>query len=305
MSARVVIIGLGVMGRIHYRVLNTLPAMEVAALCDPRRDPALEGRWYERVDDLPGTEDISAAIVAVPTPLHADIALACAQRGFDLFIEKPVAATVEEGERILAAVHQYGVKAAVGYVERFNPVVQALKRELQGKDILSISCTRVGHSPPRVTDVGVLADLAVHDIDLVSFITGRPILKTTIYTSTANAGPIEDNANLSFELAGGTLGAITTNWLTPFKKRRIEVTTADAYYEANLISQELTAFSDYKDNDTYLTRTCRVAKGEPLRNELSAFAHYVGGGSRGELATIEESIRTIRVLRDAHYPSTP
>jgi predicted dehydrogenase len=196
-------------------------------------------------------------------------------------------------------VRDAGVKAAVGHVERFNPVVQALKRELAKREIYSVGFTRVGHMPPRISDVGVLTDLAVHDIDLLRFITGRQIVNSTIYKSRKIHNHHEDCANVSFELEGNALATITTNWLTPFKRRTIEVTTQDGYFEVDLIAQELREFSAYKDDDTFLTRACPVRKGEPLVGELKAMVEYLRTGDRGDLATIEDSLHTLEVIERA------
>jgi predicted dehydrogenase len=295
---RAAIIGLGVMGRIHYRILKSLPGVEVTGLCDPAFDPAFQSSepHHATIDSLLAATRPDFAVIAVPTPLHTDVALRCIDKGIHLLIEKPVAAGVAEGERILGAAQKAGVKSAVGHVERFNPVVQALRRELAGRDIFSVSFTRVGHLPPRIGDVGVLTDLAVHDIDLVTFVTGRTIVRSSIYKSRKIHNHFEDNANLAFELSGEVLATITTNWLTPFKKRTIEVTTQDGYFVADLIGQQLTEYSAYTDDDRFVTRVCSVRKGEPLQAELAAFVEYLRSGARGELASIEDSLLTLRVI---------
>ncbi|MBD3239796.1 MAG: gfo/Idh/MocA family oxidoreductase [Chitinivibrionales bacterium] len=293
---RIGIAGLGVMGRNHLRVLQALPDVRVEAVCDPAVD-GLEGiRCHRDISAMTDAHRLDAVVVAVPTPQHTGVCLTLAERGISMLIEKPVAATVSEAEKLRAAVRKAGVKAAVGHVERFNPVVQALKRELAGRDIYSLSFTRVGHMPPRIADVGVLTDLAVHDIDLLRYITGRDIVSTTIYKSRTISEHREDSANVSFELRGGILATITTNWLTPFKRRRVEVTTADGYFELDLIAQELFEYSAYTDDDSFLTRPCRVKKGEPLANELSAFVRMLETGESGDLATIEDSIATLAVI---------
>jgi len=293
---RVAIIGFGVMGRIHYRILRAMPGVEVAAVCDPVARPPSETRWYPDTQAMLDRERPDLAIVAVPTPLHHDITRACVKRGVHVFVEKPVASSVAEARSMIRAVARARVKSAVGHVERFNPVVQALRQQLARRKILSISFTRVGHMPPRISGVGVLTDLAVHDIDLLRFITGRRILRTSVYASRAIRNHHEDSANLSFELDGGVLATITTNWLTPFKRRKIEVTTADGYFEADLIAQELREYSAYKDDDTFLTRPCPVRKGEPLAGELRALVSYLESGKRGDLASLEESLFTLEVI---------
>lgn len=290
------IAGLGVMGRNHLRVLRTLPGVQVEAVCDPAVEEQGDTPCYPDVSAMTDAHRLDAVVVAVPTPLHTGVCLTLAERGINMLIEKPVAATVAEAKRLRSAVQSAGVKAVVGHIERFNPVVQALKRELAGRDIYSLSFTRVGHLPPRIADVGVLTDLAVHDIDLLRFITAREVVSTTIYKSRKITEHREDSANVSFELHGGILATITTNWLTPFKRRRVEVTTADGYFELDLIAQELFEYSAYTDDDSFLTRPCRVKKGEPLANELEAFVRLLETGNAGDLATIEDSIATLAVI---------
>lgn len=293
---RIAVIGLGVMGRNHYRILRGLDSANVVAACDPVARGPLEVPLVADVETLLREHQFDAAVIAVPTPLHREVALACVRHGLHVFIEKPVTATAADARVVQEAVERAGVRVAVGHVERFNPVVQALKRELAGHEIYSISFTRVGHMPPRIGDVGVLTDLAVHDIDLLRFITGARILTAGIRKARKIHNHHEDSANVQFELEGSVLATITTNWLTPFKRRKIEVTTAKGYFEADLIAQELREYSAYTDDDTFLTRPCPVRKGEPLANELRAFLDYLRTGSRGDLASIDDSAFTLDVL---------
>jgi len=296
---RVALFGLGVMGRNHLRVLGGMPDIEVAAVCDPNVKLDSSVPWYESPARLLAAQKPDVALIAVPTPLHCEIALACAERGIHLFVEKPVAATASQAQNMMSTVERAGLKSAVGHIERFNPVVQALKQELRGKRIFSIGFTRVGHMPPRIGDVGVLTDLAVHDLDLLRFITGKRVLRTAIYTSQKIHNHHEDTANVALELEDSILATLTTNWLTPFKRRKIEVTTEDGYLEADLVAQELVEYSAYRDDDTFLTRPCRVRKGEPLANELGALVTYMQTGDRGDLATFEDSLFTLELIEGA------
>jgi predicted dehydrogenase len=292
---KAVVIGMGVMGSNHYRLLSGMRRVQVVAVCDPVRGSDSGAQWYDSLESLLAEQKPDFAVIAVPTPAHADTAVRCAEAGLHLLIEKPVAADVAGARRIQEVVRRAGVRAAVGHVERFNPVVQALRREVAEKRIFSINFTRVGHMPPRIADVGVLSDLAVHDIDLLRFITGKRILHTTVRSSRRINDHHEDNANISMELENGVLATVTTNWLTPFKRRRIEVTTEGGYFEADLIAQELAEYSAYKDDDTFLTRACTVKKGEPLAGELAAFVSYLDNGEPGDLASVEDGIITLNV----------
>jgi predicted dehydrogenase len=291
----IAIIGLGSMGRNHYRILKGMDDVSIVALCDVVKHDGFEEPFYTNVDKMFEEVKPDAVMIIVPTSLHKDIALKCVEYGVDMFIEKPVASSVEDGKIMVEAIEKAGLKSCVGHVERFNPVVSALKDELKNQEIYSVAITRVGPFPPRIADVGVLTDLSVHDIDLVRFITHRDILNKSIYKSRKIHNHHEDNAVLSFELNDEVIASITTNWLTPFKKRQIEVSCKDGYFEADLILQTLNVYSEYHENNSYVVRSCYIKKDEPLVKELEAFVHYLKSGDRGDLATIEDSIITLKV----------
>ncbi len=292
---KVALIGLGSMGQNHYRVIKSLPGFELTALCDIKQTRDYDEPFYTSLDEMLEKADFEAAVIVVPTFLHKEVAIKCLKKGKHLFIEKPVASSVEEANEILAIATKMNAKVAVGYIERFNPAVEELKNEISGSEIYSIGITRVGPFPPRIADVGILTDLSVHDIDLIRFITGRNILKTSIFKSQKIHNHHEDNAILSFELEDEIVASITTNWLTPFRKRTIEVATKDAYYEANLMEQDLTEFSEYQKNNSYVIRKCMVKKEEPLIREHLAFRKFIKTGERNGLSTIEDSIITLEI----------
>jgi predicted dehydrogenase len=219
------------------------------------------------------------------------------QKGIPLLIEKPVAASVEEAKEMIQIRDKYKSFAAVGHVERYNPVIRALINELEGKMIYSISITRIGPFPPRINDVGVLVDLSVHDIDLIYRLTrGNNLDEARIYKSNELNGTHEDNAVITLKFKDGIIASITTNWLTPFKKRTIEVATDTAYFHADLMTQELKEYSAYKRNNSYVIRDCRVNKGEPLRAELVAFTESIQTGVLGELASLEDGLLTLDTI---------
>lgn len=296
----VALIGLGAMGRNHYRILKQFQGrVNICALCDAVEPEGFEEPFYKDVDTLLEEIRPDAAFIITPTFLHKEIALKCIKHNVDVFIEKPVASTVEDAKIIGDAIDAKGLKSCVGHVERFNPVVQALREELKDKEIYSISITRVGPFPPRIADVGVLTDLSVHDIDLIRFITDRKILDKAIFKSRKIHNHHEDNAVLSFELEGETLAEITTNWLTPFKKRTIAVACKESYYEADLITQCLTEYSGFHVNNSYVVRDCHIKKDEPLLKEVEAFIDFLEeGGERGSLATIEDSVITLEIATE-------
>lgn len=301
---RVGLIGLGEMGKNHYRVMTTAlrADCQLVAVIDPINRAAQNPH---NIPQFAGLEDLlkqgvklDAAIIAVPTAKHFELASQLLEMGIPTLIEKPVAATVEQAESLSQLAKKTGVRVAVGHTERFNPVVLALKRELKNKDIFSVSITRVGPIPPRIQDVGILTDLAVHDIDLVRELTGREIQKASMYSSRKLHSGHEDNAVLSFQLSDDIVASVTTNWLTPFKKRMVEVATKEAYFEADLLGQALTAYSSYvHDSNSYLVQKVNFPKGESLAAELKAFFDYVRTGVNAGLATIDDSKRTLELIR--------
>lgn len=292
---KIAIIGLGSMGKNHYRVLKSLEGVKVVALCDVDKTRNYEEPLFLDIDEMLKTIQIDAVIIAVPTFMHKKIALKCLKYKKDLFIEKPVASNNKEAKKIQEKALEVGAKVCIGYIERFNPVVTALKNELKNREIYSIDITRVGPFPPRISDVGILTDLAVHDIDLIRFITEEEIEKVSIFKSRKIHNHHEDNAVLSFKLKNEIIANITTNWLTPFRKRTIEIATKKGYFEADLMEQSLNEYSQYKKNFSYVVRKCIVQKGEPLLKELEAFRDFLLTSDRGNLSSIEDSMITLDI----------
>ena len=171
----------------------------------------------------------------------------------------------------------------VGHVERFNPAVTAIKEAIRGEDILSIAITRVGPFPPRMSNVGVVIDLAVHDIDLIRWFTDSDIVEVQPQLSSAIAER-EDIALLQFRTASGVLAHINTNWLTPFKARNVTIATRGKYLMGDLLTRQVTECFGFQPDGAYSMRHVSVGHDEPLRAELIAFVAAVRGeqASRGD-----------------------
>src|SRR5882672_987302 len=278
-ALRVGVVGAGVMGSNHARVLAGLPGVLLVGVVDPlpahrtRATELTDCRTFASLDELLA-EGVQAVTIAAPTHLHHEIALAAIARKIHVLVEKPIASTVEEGREIVDAAERAGVTLMVGHVERFNPAVAAIKQAISGEDILSIAITRVGPFPPRMSNVGVVIDLAVHDIDLIRWFTESDIVEVQPQLSSAVAER-EDIALLQFRTASGVLAHINTNWLTPFKARTVHVATKGKYVIGDLLTRQVTECYGFQPDGSYSMRHLSVGHAEPLRAELTAFVNAV------------------------------
>jgi hypothetical protein len=247
---------------------------------------------------------VDAVTIAAPTHLHHEISLACIARGIHVLVEKPIASSVEEGQEIVDAARRAGVTLMVGHVERFNPAVAAIKQAISGEDILSIAITRVGPFPPRMSNVGVVIDLAVHDIDLIRWFTESDIVEVQPQLSSAVAER-EDIALLQFRTASGVLAHINTNWLTPFKARNVTVATRGKYVMGDLLTRQVTECFGFKPDGSYSMRHLPVGHDEPLRAELIAFLGAVRAGGVSAV-TGEEGVASLEIaIRCLETPAKP
>ena len=306
---RVGVIGAGVMGSNHARVLAGLPDVTLVGIVDPLPEHRLRAtemvgcRAFAELDELLA-EGVDAVTIAAPTHLHHDIALICVNRNIHILVEKPVASTVQEGRDIVEAARRAGVTLMVGHVERFNPAVAAIKQALMGEDILSIAITRVGPFPPRMSNVGVVIDLAVHDIDLIRYFTESDIVEVQPQLSSAVAER-EDIALLQFRTASGVLAHINTNWLTPFKARNVTVATRGKYVMGDLLTRQVTECFGFQPDGSYSMRHLPVGHDEPLRAELIAFLDAVRGGNSPAVSG-DEGVASLEIaIRCLESPARP
>ena len=295
---RVGVVGVGVMGSNHARVFADLPGVRLVGVADPdgkQRDfvsRALGCPEFSGVEPLLAA-GVDAVTIAAPTHLHRELALCCIERGVHVLVEKPIAPSVEEGRAIIAAARHAGVALMVGHVERFNPTVEAIKDAISDEDILSIAITRVGPFPPRMSNVGVVIDLAVHDIDLIRWFTDSEIAEVQPQLSNAIAER-EDIALLQFRTTSGVLAHINTNWLTPFKARNVTIATRNKYVMGDLLTRQVTECFGFQPDGSYSMRHLSVGHAEPLRAELQAFVAAIRDG-REPAVTGEEGVASLEI----------
>ncbi len=295
------VIGVGAMGLNHARIYAELPGVELVGVADinPEAVNAAATRFKTRpfqdyVELL--KQQLDAVSIVVPTSMHREVAAAAAHWKANMLVEKPIADTIPAAKDILDACRVNAVKLMVGHIERFNPVVSVVKKEIEKSATSLIEITRIGPFPPRIKDVGITIDLATHDIDLIRFLTGAEFKKAFSLTS-RNLIEHEDVAIFAFEMSGGTLARITTNWLTPFKVRELTVATKKSFIKASLTDQTVTEYKRFSDNESYLVRNIKVPYGEPLKLEIEAFVDSIRNDTPPPI-TGDDGLRVLEVLAE-------
>jgi UDP-N-acetylglucosamine 3-dehydrogenase len=297
---RVGLAGLGSMGRNHLRILAGRSDIRLVACADPVADALSAAtdqsgaQGFAEPLAMIAEAELDAVVIAAPTTAHVPLAIAAIERGTAVLIEKPLAATVDEGMAVVAAARQHGVPVQVGHVERFNPAVLELGRLIEAgwlSAVYAIASRRAGPFPARIRDVGVTVDLATHDVDILSWIAGeRP---SRVYAETAQRihALHEDLLFGLLHFPSGATGMLDVNWLTPVKRRQLIVVGEEGMFELDYLTQRLT-FT--KATDTTNPRLIGgyaptfegevaelpVVSMEPLAAELDAFVGIVRNGGR-------------------------
>ncbi|MDX6285622.1 MAG: UDP-N-acetylglucosamine 3-dehydrogenase [Frankiales bacterium] len=310
-ALRAGLIGLGMMGRHHARVLRSLDDVEFVAAADP------SGDVHGVAGDVPVVDTVDAlvehnldiCVVAVPTGLHEKTGLVLAAAGVHALIEKPLAEDVTAARALADAFESAGLVGAVGHIERYNPALQSLRGHLESGDlgaIYQVVTRRQGPFPNRIADVGVVKDLATHDIDLTAWVTQSTYATVSARVAYKSGREHEDLVVAVGYLADGTITNHLVNWLSPMKERVTIVTGEAGCYVADTLSADLTLFrnasvpSEWDEiarfrgvSEGDMIRYA-IAKPEPLRLELEAFRDAVlGKGS--DIVTMRQGLATVAV----------
>lgn len=306
------LLGLGMMGRHHARLLQASARVDFVGAVDPGgdqygaiQDPTLV---HDTLVELLDRTPVDFAIVAVPTKLHFAAVSQLANAGISVLIEKPLANTAEEARELVSLCERKGVRGAVGHVERFNPALLELRRRVLGGqlgDVFMISTERVGPFPDRIRDVGVVKDLATHDLDLVQWLGGSPVSLISAQTQFRSGREHEDLVLIQGALRSKVSFNCVVDWLTPTKVRRSRILgergmliadtlSNDLFYYANgHVEVEWAATQQFKgviEGD--MTRYA-IARREPLLVELKTFCDFVAGDDGAEVVSLQDGLRTV------------
>ena len=307
------LIGIGSMGRHHARNIRALDGVELVAIADAYGDKFGVAEDLEVLPDVDALIDagIDAAVVAGPTAQHHEVAMKLAAAGVHAMVEKPLASTIEEGEEMVKAFEAGGLIGAVGYVERCNPaLLEMRKRIAEGQlgKVYQIVTRRQSPFPARIADVGVVKDLATHDVDLTAWVAGSRYKSISAFTAYRTGREYEDMVSASGELENGVLVNHVVNWLTPFKERVTMVTGEAGSLVAETVMGDLTFYENGTEpigwdqiknfrgvSEGTVTRYA-LQKREPLAVEHEHFRDAIMGKD-SEHVSMREALDTMKVIQ--------
>lgn len=321
-NLKVGLIGLGMMGKNHLRILTSLEGVDLIGVADPLAKVGI-------VSDLKGyatfteyrdllDQGLDYCVIAAPTGFHREISVEALNRGVNCLIEKPVAVNYEEALEIKIAADKAKKLVGIGHIERYNSAIRQLKKRLLNGDlgvIYQISFRRQGPFPSRIADVGVVKDLATHDIDLAMWLSESQFASLNAQTAHRSGREHEDLVSINGRLQNGVVVNLLVNWLSPLKERSLVVTGEKGAFVVDTLNSDLTFYENgnYEvSQDSYLhfkgakqgnVTTIAFDKPEPLRVEHENFRDRLLGRD-SDVATLLEGIEIARVADAAIRSST-
>ena len=312
------VIGLGSMGRNHARVLSDLRGVALRGVADPSENSRKAYRPIEGVGVFADYREMldrikpDYAVIAVPTELHCEVACDVMERKVSVLVEKPIAKRVDEAERMIATARAQNVKLMVGHVERFNPAVREIKKRVEAGDIgklFQLHARRLGPFPARIMDVGVILDLATHDIDAMHYVTGSRVVRAYAETARKAHKSCEDMLSGLLRFESGEIGVLDVSWLSPKKLRELWVVGEGGTLVADYLSQDLYWYKNGRVNDTWPSASnfsgavegdvikSYIPKKEPLLVEHEAFLTAVREQQPSPISG-EDALAALRVALD-------
>jgi predicted dehydrogenase len=288
MNLRAGLVGIGAMGRHHARVLSELSGVELVGIADPAGDVhgVAKGREILRTVEELLELGLDYCVVAVPTAYHEKVALQLAEAGVSALIEKPLAGDVVTARKMHEAFESRGLVAAVGHIERYNPSLQQMRKRLMDGalgDVYQVVTRRQGPFPPRVSDVGTILDLATHDIDITTWVTGGAFTQVAAQVAYRSGREHEDLVAFTGKLDTGAVTNHLVNWVSPLKERVTVVTGERGVFVADTLTGDLlfhansAPLEDWEPSPVFMGVSVgdvthySFPKPEPLKTEHEAF----------------------------------
>ena len=293
------------MGENHVRVYHKMEEANLMGVSDvsERALKKIEKKYgakgYTNYCELLANPEIEVVSVCVPTTFHHAVVMEAIRHKKHVLVEKPIAFTLTEAEEMIAAAKEAGVILATGHVERFNPAVQKAKELIDDGvigDIVSAFAKRVGPLPPRIKDVGVSIDLAIHDLDIMNYLFEEEI--TQVYgtmNSSFDDSEFEDHAEIMVSFDNESTGIIEVNWLTPYKRRELELTGTAGIISVDYIQQSIEVFGKFAQD-------IEIVHEEPLKGELKSFLNSVVE-EKEPVITGEDGLKALKMVIAANKSS--
>ena len=304
-TVNVGVIGVGAMGENHVRVYHKMEEANLIAVSDvsERALKKIEKKYgakgYTEYVDLLQNPDIEVVSVCVPTTFHHAVVMEAIKHKKHILVEKPIAFTLNEAEEMISAAKEAGVILSTGHVERFNPAVQKAKELIDDGvigDIVSAFAKRVGPLPPRIKDVGVSIDLAIHDLDIMNYLFEENV--TQVYgtmNSSFDDSEFEDHAEIMVSFENESTGIIEVNWLTPYKRRELELTGTAGIISVDYIKQSIEVYGKFAQD-------IQIKHEEPLKCELKSFLKTVVE-EKEPIITGEDGLKALKMVIAANKSS--
>lgn len=305
------------MGQRHCRVYSSLRQVQLAGICDAAPEVGhqvaqqYDVPFYRSVEDL--LEHVDAVSLATPTPLHFDLAMQCLEQGVHVLVEKPITETLEQAEMLTRAAEASGLVVQVGHIERFNPTYLELRNVVKDMTVLAVNLRRLSAFEGSNTDVDVVLDLMIHDIDLMLDLMRQEPASINAYGLMALSGALDHVvAHICFE--AGPLLTMTASRVTEQKVRSIEVTALEAYVEADLLNKTISlhrrTIGEYlshnhrggiKYRQESVVERIHVPIFEPLFLELQHFVECIVEGKPSAIPARDglNTLRLATVIRNA------
>ncbi len=269
---RIAVVGAGKIGSLHTKVLSKIPDFEVVGVCDTNLWRAQLAAWQHNTVAIRDYKDVlrqvDAVVVAVPTPMHLEVGLEALSRGLHCLIEKPLAASVEEARKLLEAAEVNKVVLQVGHVERFNPAVLEAIKHIRNPRFITVE--RLGPYDPRVSHIGVVLDLMIHDLDILLTLVGSEIVSLEAVGAHL-LSKHEDIANVRVRFKSGCIADLTASRVSLGKARKLRVFQKDSYISLDYASTALKIYrkkanviQSLKDIEILKPKLSTV---EPLKSE--------------------------------------
>ncbi len=304
---RVGVVGVGYLGKIHARIYARMEAIELMGVVDVDADTAAavaaECNCPAYTDIAQLIDQVDAVSVVVPTSLHLEVARPFLQRGIHMLLEKPIASTLEQGEEIICLAGESGAVLQIGHLERYNAGVMALADRIAKPRF--IEAHRLGEFVARATDVDVITDLMIHDIDIIMALVGSKLRSISAMGLPVLTNHV-DIANARLEFENGCVANVTASRVSSKRLRRIRVFEEHRYEALNFIDQQIETVSATpaaKEGEwpEIAREQVAIEPRQPLDAELEDFARTVreGGKPLVDGATGQEALRVAMLVKEA------